>query len=264
MRILLRLAAVILCLAADPRLNLAQTLPAPTTDRVGFPEGYRSWKQLFAFDRPDNRQVRVIYGNAVAAQVRPDQPFFWPYGSVLVMETWRARQDSAGVPILDENGRFVRDALTGIFVMRKEGGFGVDYRENRTGEWEYVAYREDRTHQTTPQNSGACAACHVQAGQVKDWVFRASLFFHGGSGAVPDGVIQHYKFLPGTTRIPLGSAFTLYNSDEVEHTWSALDGSFESGTLPAGRSHSVIFNRRGEYDFVCRLHPTMRGKIIVE
>jgi hypothetical protein len=73
--------------------------------------------------------------------------------------------------------------------MRKEKGFGVDYGPNRNGEWEYVAYHPDGTYQTMPQNSFSCAICHLQAGQGKDWVFRAALHFDNANGAVPTGII---------------------------------------------------------------------------
>ena len=47
-----------------------QTPPAPLVDRVEFPEGYRtSYTPLFTFDRPDVRQIRVVYGNPEAAAV---------------------------------------------------------------------------------------------------------------------------------------------------------------------------------------------------
>src|SRR5688572_25298143 len=78
--------------SASPSPSPAATSPAPSTtqDRVGFPEGYQTnYKQLFAFDRPDNKSIRVIYGNDQAAAAQPGQPF--PYGSLLVMENYRAQ-----------------------------------------------------------------------------------------------------------------------------------------------------------------------------
>lgn len=95
---------------------------APDVDRVGFPTDYQNAYQVFyELDRPDNKTARVIYANAAAA-VQPDQPY--PYGSVLVMEVYRTRKDDAGTVLLDENNRYQRDALAGIFVMRKEAGYG--------------------------------------------------------------------------------------------------------------------------------------------
>src|SRR5215207_3431391 len=93
---------------------VAQPLrPAPTEDRVGFPEGYQAtYTHLYAFDRADNRQVRVVYGNAEAASATAGQPF--PYGSILVMETYRALLDADGNSQLDAEGRFVRGEQAGL------------------------------------------------------------------------------------------------------------------------------------------------------
>jgi hypothetical protein len=55
---------------------------APDVDRVGFPTNYQTdYTVFYELDRPDNKTARVIYANAAAAAVQPDQPY--PYGSVL-------------------------------------------------------------------------------------------------------------------------------------------------------------------------------------
>ena len=42
--------------------------PAPQVDRVGFPENYQAdFQQYYVYDRPDNKQVRIIYANDRAA-----------------------------------------------------------------------------------------------------------------------------------------------------------------------------------------------------
>src|SRR5215467_6503410 len=113
--------------------SIGQNPPAPTIDRVGFPTNYQNWNLLYVFDRPDNRSVRTIYGNDIAASATFSSQANYPYGSIVVMETWRALQDTSGIPILDKNGRFQKDqaATPTIFVMRKGRGFGVDYQQNR-------------------------------------------------------------------------------------------------------------------------------------
>ena len=207
------LSCLLICVFV-PRV-VTQTPPAPEEDRVGFPKDYATqMRVLYVFDRADNRQVRTIYGNNLAASVTNGlSAADYPYGSVLVMETWRALQTGAGVPVLDENGRFQKDsaAVPTLFVMRKERGFGVAYGPNRTGEWEYVAYRPDGSHQTTPRNSFGCAQCHVQAGGARDWVFRHGAMLRGGSGALPDAVIMNYRFVPGEIRVKSGQFVTFYN-----------------------------------------------------
>ena len=115
---------------------------APATDRVGFPEGYQKWPVFYVLDRSDNKQVRSIYGNPIAASVSDGNQGNYPYGSVVVLETVAALKDADGNPILDFNGRYQKDptATPTVNAMRKEKGFGTAYAALRNGEWEYVAY----------------------------------------------------------------------------------------------------------------------------
>src|SRR5437870_4679217 len=173
----------------------AQGLPAPTVDRVGFPTGYKdTFKLFYIFDNYQNRQIRKVYGNSVSASVTPDSTFNFPYGSVILFESYSVQEDSKGEPLLDANGRFIPVNLTTIFVMRKEKGFGADYKELRNGEWEYVAYRPDGSFSTPPSGTGSCALCHLTGGSLNlsdssrpfgaqwDYVFRPDLYLGGGTG----------------------------------------------------------------------------------
>jgi hemoglobin len=156
--------------------NTFSRRPAPKINRVGFPENYRDrFKLIYVVDRTDNKQVRVICGNDIAAAVKPGESF--PYGSVFVMEIYRAKQDVNGNVLKDEKGYYIREALMAIFVQRKQKSFGADYREDRSGEWEYIGYRPDKTYlpDGAPAKTNACAACHLkQAGAANDYVFRQS------------------------------------------------------------------------------------------
>jgi plastocyanin len=256
--------------AAQPTAPTPTPRPAPAEDRVGFPEGYQtSYQMFFVLDRPDNKQVRVIYANPAAASVTPGGTF--PYGSILVMETYRALQDEATEPVLDDAGRYQRGELTGVFVMRKEPGFGAAYEMNRTGEWEYVAFRPDRTYSTPARQSAPCAVCHTDAGGSRDWVFRSNLFFGQTDGSVPQSTalvarlpLQQYTFQPRTAAISRGTTVTWSNEDEAVHTVTAADGSFDSGRMPIGSTFSMSFATPGSYDYVCSLHSTMRGTLVVQ
>src|SRR5437773_1252772 len=209
-------ATTVMLLSTGSLFNLgkAQTLPAPTVDRVGFPTNYQStFIKLYTFDNFQNRQIRVVWGNPAAASVKPGNVFSFPYGSILLFESYSVQEDANGAPILDGNGRFIPKQLTTIFVMRKEKGFGQDYGFIRNGEWEYVAYNPDGTYNTPPSGTGTCAACHlsgasnsvipvtaasVNIGAQWDYVFRPDLYFGRGTGAVPNGAMSHYVFVPDT------------------------------------------------------------------
>jgi hypothetical protein len=255
-----------------------QALPAPTVDRVGFPTGYRdTYKLFYVFDNYQNRQIRAVYGNPIAASVDPAQPFNFPYGSIILFESYTVQEDSSGEPLRDRNGRFIPNALTTLFVMRKERGFGADYKELRNGEWEYVAYRPDGTYATQPSASGSCAQCHLtgaglpvtpqsrNVGAQWDYVFRPDLYFSRGSGAVPDGVLQHYVFVPSTIHARPGAAVTVYNSDQLLHQIVADDGSFNTGIMTPGSSFTVRAGDLGAVtSFRCTIHPRVRGEIVAD
>ncbi|MGH9719377.1 MAG: cupredoxin domain-containing protein, partial [Bryobacteraceae bacterium] len=105
----------------------------------------------------------------------------------------------------------------------------------------------------------------LQGGPTRDFVMRGGLKLYGGSGAVPDGIIQNYKFIPGELRVKAGRTITFYNDDIVEHTITDdVAGGGDTGRLRGGRSFTIKFSSPGEFNFHCALHPTMRGKIIVE
>ncbi len=250
-------------------IGFTQAPPAPTVDRVGFPEDYMNkFKVWYVYDRQDNKQVRTIYANDLANSATADTQFNYPYGSVFVMETWASLQDAQGNPVLDGRGRYQKNpaATPTLFVMRKERGFGEEYGPNRTGEWEYVAYRPNGTYQTAPSASAGCAICHKASNQAVDWVFRSNLRFNnGGEGPVTDSVIHNYKYIPGELRVKAGSFVTIHNSDEVEHTVTddAVNGG-DTGRMLAGKTITLRFDARGEFNFHCSIHPSMRGKIVVE
>ncbi len=255
-----------------------QSPSAPAEDRVGFPSGYReNFTKLFAFDDWQDRQQRVIWANSIATSVDTMQPINFPYGSVLVFEDFPVQQDANGDPVLDQNGRFIPQELRTIFVMRKERGFGADYKELRNGEWEYVSYLPDGGFATPPSGSAACAACHLNGGRtpvplegkhmnaLNDYVFRADLFFAKGNGALPKGVMQNYMFVPNTIHVQPGEVLTIYNDDQLLHNITAEDSSFASPNLMKGGTFSIKAGEAGTViNIRCTLHSRMRGKIVVD
>ena len=69
--------AMVLVFLIGPALFVGetQTLPAPTVDHVGFPAGYRAYYTLlYTFDNYQNRQIRAVYANPVAASVTTKRP----------------------------------------------------------------------------------------------------------------------------------------------------------------------------------------------
>ena len=244
-------------------------LPQPTADQVGLPDSYATrFTPFYVFDRADNKQVRVVYANAAALAGRP-----FALGSILVMETYHAQLDAQGAPSMDAQGRYVRGALAGIFVMRKEKWFGRRYKVNQTGEWEYASFRPDKTSNVVGDAAAqACAVCHLDAGPSRDWVYRADIHFDGASGAIPQPqagqpadqpFVLNYTFVPDTTTVPVGTRVTWTNDDQVKHTVTATDATF-SGLLPQGATFSRTFSTAGTFNYFCAIHPAMKGTVVVQ
>lgn len=75
-------------------------------------------------------------------------------------------------------------------------------------------------------------------------------------------VISDFAFSGGQD-IAVGQRVVVTNTDSASHTWSAVDGSFDSGTLGEGDSFEFTFDEPGTFDYLCNIHPTMTGSVTV-
>jgi plastocyanin len=102
----------------------------------------------------------------------------------------------------------------------------------------------------------------------------ASIFLVAcGSSATPkpavsgNGVginISEFKFDPATITVPIGTSVTWTNQDSADHTVVADDGSWKSESLAKGATFSYTFTNAGTFTYICSIHPTMKGTIIVK
>lgn len=246
--------------------------PAPREDRVGFPASYQEeFKHFYRFDRVDMRSVVHVCANDVAAQVQEGEAY--PHGSVLLMENWSPLTDADDNLVYDSEGRLIRSVLNTVGVMRKGPGFGEEYGNARSGEWEYVTYFPDGSVQTPPEGTASCASCHaVGATAERDFVFRTNVRFLAGQYSRTDPVqpdeigVSRMAYRPATRAVPVGTTVVWRNSsiDETPHAVVASDGSFASGLLAPGETFSHTFAAPGRYEYSCTLHPAqMRGTIEV-
>ena len=72
-----------------------------------------------------------------------------------------------------------------------------------------------------------------------------------------------WGYAPGTRRIAPGTWVTWSNAGTDTHTVTAVDGSFDSGELDPSEGFSWFFDQPGTFEYLCTLHPWMKGKIIV-
>lgn len=91
----------------------------------------------------------------------------------------------------------------------------------------------------------------------------------GGSQTVAGGgtVEVHMKntaFSPSQLTVDKGTTIKWINDDSFQHTVTAGDKSFDSGTLSSGQTYERTFNEPGSIDYTCTIHPSMKGKITVK
>ena len=77
-------------------------------------------------------------------------------------------------------------------------------------------------------------------------------------------VIEGATFAPGSLTVHVGDRVTWTNNDPYPHTVTAAGKQFDSRTVAAGASWSYDAARKGTFPYICALHPTMKGTLIVE
>lgn len=75
--------------------------------------------------------------------------------------------------------------------------------------------------------------------------------------------ISGFTFVERETTIAVGSEVTWTNNDGPAHSVVATDGSFSSDRLGTGESFSNTFDTAGTFDYVCGIHASMTGTVIV-
>ncbi len=76
--------------------------------------------------------------------------------------------------------------------------------------------------------------------------------------------ITNFAYSPATVTASVGDSVTWTNNDEVPHTATADDDSWDTGTLSQNGTGAVTFDTAGEYAYHCEVHPNMTGTVVVE
>ena len=75
--------------------------------------------------------------------------------------------------------------------------------------------------------------------------------------------MQNSAFLPATLTVPTNSKVTWVNDDNVIHTVTAADGSFNSGDIAEGASYSRTFATTGTIKYYDSHTHSMTGILVV-
>ncbi|HKD41226.1 MAG TPA: cupredoxin family copper-binding protein [Myxococcaceae bacterium] len=76
--------------------------------------------------------------------------------------------------------------------------------------------------------------------------------------------IEGMKFAPERIEVAVGDTITWINKDFLPHSVTAPAARLESGDLASNQSWKFSARKKGEIDYICRLHPVMRGVIVAK
>lgn len=94
-------------------------------------------------------------------------------------------------------------------------------------------------------------------------------YVYGSVAPVTNTVtVSDFSFAPAVVRVPVGSTVTWQFNGPSPHTTTSATNvmtsvRWDSGIQRAGQTYSVRFDQRGSFDYTCKLHPAMRGTVIV-
>lgn len=76
--------------------------------------------------------------------------------------------------------------------------------------------------------------------------------------------ITGFTFVPEALRVHVGDTIVFVNKDVVPHTATRRTAGWDSEALPRDRSWSVRVEAAGTFEYFCRFHPSMKGRLAVE
>jgi len=85
--------------------------------------------------------------------------------------------------------------------------------------------------------------------------------FHGGNALMDQ---KNKVFIPYLLPVLQGATVQFHNSDNLQHNVFGVGADeFNLGTYGAGASKGLTFNRTGEVDILCNIHPEMAAYLLV-
>jgi plastocyanin len=97
---------------------------------------------------------------------------------------------------------------------------------------------------------------------VKRLVFLVLCAACGRAPRTHEVAIRNFRIEPDSLTVHVGDTVRWRNFDFVPHTVTAA-GSFDSGEIAEDSTWTLVATR-GRYDYICTLHPNMKGRLIVE
>jgi plastocyanin len=235
-------------------------------DKIKYPASWKEHVLYTVVDRYDIKQHRELYASTPAAVQAMKEGKPLPDGTVLTLVQYKAQVDPAGVPVKDAKGRFVKGDLIAFTVMEKRTGWGSEYPpELRNGEWEYAVFSPAGVLNEKANYKG-CFECH-KPHETQDFVISLAALrgeTAAATGPKPDVTIMGFAFGPNKLAATVGQPVRWLNGDDSPHQITVTSTKERSAILTKGQSAVMAFNSAGSYDYICGLHPSMKGVVEVK
>ena len=75
--------------------------------------------------------------------------------------------------------------------------------------------------------------------------------------------IEDMRFEPEELTVASGDTVVWRNNDIVAHTATSETSGFDSKTIQVGRSWKLTVKTKGDVDYICTFHPTMKATLRV-
>jgi plastocyanin len=75
--------------------------------------------------------------------------------------------------------------------------------------------------------------------------------------------IEATRFEPATLTVAPGDTVIWVNADMFPHTATSAIGAFDSKEIKPGKSWKYVVPKKGLFEYLCSLHPTMKATLRV-
>jgi len=76
--------------------------------------------------------------------------------------------------------------------------------------------------------------------------------------------IDGTSFAPSDLTVHVGDRVVWTNKDPYPHTATSKTGSFDSDDIKPAKSWTFVAKKKGDFPYVCSIHPSMKGTLHVK
>src|SRR5205085_9975702 len=128
--------------------------------------------------------------------------------------------------------------------------------------WWSVRTSEEGKEGTMKGDTRARACC--RRALVGIGVMALLIGAHALAATRPTIGIKDFKYGPPMLSVPMGTTVMWVNHDEEPHTVTSATGAFSSAGLVNDDTFMQTFTKPGTYEYFCKIHPFMKGTVVVK